>query len=84
METALTVKEYIAKHGEEKTAFKLIDKRIESIFGLSIFDLPDTSEVAELVEELADILHDNPNDKESIKYILNQIDIEFIERIVYG
>ena len=84
METALTLKEYIAKHGEEKTAFKLIDKRIESIFGLSIFDLPDTSEVADLVEELADVLHDNPNDKESIKSILNQIDIEFIERIVYG
>ena len=49
METALTLKEYIAKHGVEKTAFKLIDKRIESIFGLSIFDLPDTSEVADLV-----------------------------------
>lgn len=80
----MTILEFIAKHGEEKTAFKLIDKRIESIFGLSIFDLPDTSEVAELVEELADILQDNPNDKESIKYILNQIDIEFIERIVYG
>ena len=84
MKTALTLKEFIAKHGEEKTAFKLIDKRIESIFGLSIFDLPDTSEVAELVEELADVLYDNPNDKESIKSILNQIDIEFIERIVYG
>ena len=84
MKTALTLKEFIAKHGEEKTAFKLIDKRIESIFGLSIFDLPDTSEVADLVEELAEVLQDNPNDKESIKYILNQIDIEFIERIVYG
>lgn len=84
MKTALTLKEFIAKHGVEKTAFKLVDKRIESIFGLSIFDLPDTSEVAELVEELANVLQDNPNDKESIKYILNQIDIEFIERIVYG
>ncbi len=84
MKTARTLKEFIAKHGVEKTAFKLVDKRIESIFGLSIFDLPDTSEVADLVEELADVLQDNPNDKESIKYILNQIDIEFIERIVYG
>jgi hypothetical protein len=84
MKTPLTVKEYIAKHGEEKTALKLIDNRVESIFGLSIFDLPDTPELACLVWEIADILHDNPNDKESIKYILNQIDIEFIERIVYG
>lgn len=84
MKTSLTVKEYISKHGAEKTAFKLIDKRIENILGISLLDLPDTSEVAELVEELADILQDNPNNKESIKSILNQIDIEFIERIVYG
>jgi hypothetical protein len=84
MKTALTLKEYISKHGEEKTAFKLIDKRIESILGLSILDLPDTSEVADILEELADQLHDNPNDKESIKSILMQIDIEFIEQIIYG
>ena len=84
METALTLKEFIAKHGEEKTAFKLIDKRIESILGLSILDLPDTSEVADILEELADQLHDDPNDKESITSILMQIDIEFIEQIIYG
>ena len=84
MKTALTVKEYILKHGVEKTAFKLIDKRVTSILGISILDLPDTSEVADILEELADQLHDNPNDKESIKYILNQIDIEFIEQIIYG
>jgi len=84
MKTSLTVKEFIANHGVEKTAFKLIDNRVVDILGISIYDLPDTSEVADLVEELADILHDNPNDKESIKYILNQIDFEFIERIVYG
>ena len=81
---ALTILEFIAKHGEEKTAFKLIDKRIESILGLSILDLPDTSEVADILEELADQLHDNPNDKESIKSILMQIDIDFIEQIIYG
>jgi hypothetical protein len=84
MKTALTILEFIAKHGEEKTAFKLIDKRIESILGLSILDLPDTSEVADILEELADQLHDNPNDKESIKSILMQIDIDFIEQIIYG
>jgi len=84
MKTSLTLKEYISKHGVEKTAFKLIDKRIESILGISLLDLPDTCEVADLVEELSDVLHDNPNDKQSIKSILNQIDIEFIERIVYG
>jgi hypothetical protein len=84
MKTALTLKEYILKHGVEKTAFKLIDKRIESILGISILDLPDTSEVTDILEELADQIHNNPNDKESIKAILMQIDIEFIEQIIYG
>lgn len=84
METALTLKEFIAKHGEEKTAFKLVDKRIESIFGLSIYDLPDTNEIADIVEEIAYILKENPNDKISIRATLSQIDIDFIERIVYG
>jgi len=81
---ALTILEFIAKHGEEKTAFKLIDKRVTSILGISILDLPDTSEVAEILEELADQLRDDPTDKESIKSILIQIDIDFIEQIIYG
>ena len=80
----MTVLEFIATHGEEKTALKLIDKRIERIFGLSIFDLPDTSELAELVEELTDMLrYGDPFDEVSIKAFLLQIDIEFIERIVH-
>jgi hypothetical protein len=84
MKTALTILEFIAKHGEEKTAFKLIDKRIESILGLSILDLPDTSEVADILEELADQLHDNPTDKESIKAILHSVNIDFIHLLIYG
>lgn len=84
MKTALTVKEYIAQYGVEKTAYKLVDKRIESIFGLSILDLPDTNEIADIVEEIAYILEENPNDKIAIRAILSQIDIDFIERIVYG
>jgi hypothetical protein len=84
MKTALTILEFIAKHGEEKTAFKLIDKRVTSILGLSILDLPDTCDLANVLEELADQLHDDPTDKESIKSILMQIDIDFIEQIIYG
>jgi hypothetical protein len=42
MKTKLTILQFIAKHGEEKTAFKLLDKHIISLYGLSILDLPDT------------------------------------------
>ena len=84
MKAALTVLEFIAEHGEEKTAYKLIDKQVNRIFGLNLSDLPDTCDLANLVEELADQLRDNPTDKEAIRAILHSIDIDFIEQLIYG
>ena len=84
MKTPLTVLEFIAEHGEEKTAYKLIDKQVSRIFGLNLSDLPDTCDLANLVEELADQLRDNPTDKEAIRAILHSIDIDFIEQLIYG
>ena len=84
MKTPLTILEFIAEHGEEKTAYKLIDNQVQRIFGLSLSDLPDTCELADIVEELSDQLRDNPTDKESIKSILHSIDIDFIQTLIYG
>ena len=80
----MTVLQFIAEHGEEKTAYKLIDNQVQRIFGLSLSDLPDTCELANIVEELSDQLRDNPTDKESIKSILHSIDIDFIQTLIYG
>ena len=80
----MTILEFIAKHGEEKTAYKLIDRQVQSIFGLGLSELPDTCDLANVLEELADQLHDDPTDKESIKAILMQIDIDFIQTLIYG
>ena len=80
----MTILEFIAEHGEEKTAYKLIDRQVQRIFGLGLSDLPDTCELADIVEELADQLRDNPTDKESIKSILHGIDIDFIHLLIYG
>jgi hypothetical protein len=84
MKAALTVLEFIAEHGEEKTAYKLIDKQVSRIFGLNLSNLPDTCDLANLVEELADQLRDNPTDKEAIRAILHSIDIDFIEQLIHG
>jgi hypothetical protein len=84
MKAALTVLEFIAEHGEEKTAYKLIDKQVNRIFGLNLSDLPDTCDLANLVEELADQLRDNPTDKEAIRAILHSINIDFIEQLIHG
>jgi hypothetical protein len=80
----MTILEFIAEHGEEKTAYKLIDRQVNRIFGLSLSDLPDTCELADIVEELADQLRDNPTDKESIKAILHSVDIDFIQQLILG
>ena len=80
----MTILEFIAEHGEEKTAYKLIDNQVKRVFYLGLSDLPDTCEVADIVQELADQLADNPTDKESIKSILMQVNMEFIENIILG
>ena len=80
----MTILEFIATHGEEKTAYKLIDNQVIRIFGLSLSDLPDTCDLANVLEELADQLRDNPTDKEAIKSILHSIDIDFIQQLILG
>ena len=80
----MTVLEFIAEHGEEKTAYKLIDNQVKRIFGLSLSDLPDTCDLENVLEELSDQLRDNPADKESIRTILHSIDIDFIQTLIYG
>lgn len=80
----MTILEFIATHGEEKTAYKLIDNRVLRIFGLSLSDLPDTCEIADIIQELADQLTDDPTDKESIKEIINSVDIDFIQNLILG
>ena len=80
----MTILEFIATHGEEKTAYKLIDNQVQRIFGLGLSDLPDTCDLANVLEELADQLRDNPADKDSIKAILHSVNIDFIHLLIYG
>jgi hypothetical protein len=84
MKTKLTILEFISKHGEEKTAFKLLDERVINLYGLSLLDLPDTSEVAEICEELSDQLKADPTDKQAIKSIIHLIDADFIEHLIFN
>lgn len=84
MKKQLTILEFISKHGEEKTAFKLLDERVISLYGLSLLDLPDTSEVAEICEELSDQLKADPTDKQAIKSIIHLIDADFIEHLIFN
>jgi len=77
--------QYIETHGTRAAAVKLLDNRVFKILGLSVHDLPETSELVEVYDEIENVLL---NDDEEygipkIKSILQGIDQEFIEKICW-
>ena len=80
----MTLKEFITEHGEEKTAYKLISNKMVRNFGLSLECLPDTCELADMVEELAEQLKEDMNNKEAIREILEQVNEDFLEQLAFG
>jgi predicted aldo/keto reductase-like oxidoreductase len=77
----MKLQDYLNKNGARQTAEKLVDNRIIRITGLSMHDLPDTTEVWDIVEELEAILENDNFDIQGIKDILNEITLEYIEEI---
>lgn len=76
----MTIQEFANKYGARKTAIKLVDYRIFNIIGLMTSDLPDTSELCNIYDELEDLIEDGYEaNKDSIKEILQDIDLSFIE-----
>jgi hypothetical protein len=47
-------------------------------------DLPDTSDLCDIVDELDELLQSKDYTLENIKNILDGIDIEFIQDMVFG
>jgi hypothetical protein len=77
----MKLQEFLNENGARKTAEKLVDSRIFKVTGLSMHDLPDTTEVWDIVEELEAILENDNFDIQGIKDILNEITLEYIEEI---
>ncbi len=71
----MTVKEHIEKFGGYATARKLLAKKVSTL-GVELEDLPDTAELADISEELADALENE--DTNTAKEILNRIDIDWL------
>jgi hypothetical protein len=77
----MKLKEYLAINGTRKTAEKLADLRIQNVMGLSMADLPDSTQLWDIVEELESELMLDDFDIKVIKDILKEITFEFIEEI---
>lgn len=70
--------------GSREVSRKLVNSRIYRIIGIDMMDLPDTSELCDVVDELEGLLDSKDYTIEDISSVLNSIDFEFIENMVLG
>ena len=79
----MKLQEFLNENGPRKTATKLIEIRIFRIMGLSMQDLPDSTQLWDIVDELESLLEECDFKMETIKDLLNEITFEFIEEICW-
>ena len=71
-------------HGSREVSKRLVNSRINRIVGLDMNDLPDTSDLCDIVDELDELLQSKDYTLEGIKNILDGINMEFIQDMVFG
>jgi predicted RNA-binding protein with EMAP domain len=71
-------------HGSREVSVRLINSRINKFCGLDMNDLPDTSKLCDVVDELQELLDSKNYSIDEIRSILNNIDMSFIEDMVFG
>ena len=62
-------------------AINIVNSHLESMTGLCLSDLPDTCEVADIIDEVEEALDDHPNNPR-VREILLQMDLEWIYRLI--
>lgn len=75
----MTIQQHAEQFGSRTTAQTLLNRRLGQ-FGLFTDDLPDTCEVADIIDQLEEAV--KGNDKEAIKYILSGVDLDWLGEIV--
>jgi hypothetical protein len=81
----MKLQEFLAINGAKATAEKLVNMRVQYVTGLSMSDLPDRTELWDIVELIEEELNE---DKEGVSYArireaLQDITPEFIEEICW-
>ena len=71
-------------HGSRVISNRLVNSRINRIVGLDMNDLPDTSDLCDIVDELDELLQSKDYTLENVKNILDGINMEFIQDMVFG
>ena len=60
-------------------AIQIVDKRVNSISGMSVHDLGDTCEFCDIYDTIEDM-----EEEEAIAYVKENVDMEMIEENVFG
>jgi DNA gyrase/topoisomerase IV subunit A len=79
----MKLQEFLNANGSRKTAEKLMEMRIFKITGLNIQDLPDRTEIWDIVDEIESLLEEQDFDLKTIKSLLSEVTFEFIEEICW-
>jgi hypothetical protein len=81
----MKIRDYISKYGERKTAIKLVSDRIYIHCGMSTSELPDTEELCSMYDKIEELLKTQSiENSKKIVEILDSIDYEFVEQIMYS
>jgi hypothetical protein len=78
----MKLKEFLDVNGSRATAEKLVNLRLLNVVSLEISDLPDRTELWDIVEEIEEILN-TKIDIDQIKNTLKVITIEYIEELCW-
>lgn len=79
----LTIEKMLERDGNAYvTARNILNLRILSIMGIGLDDLPDTAEIADIVESIADAIEDNI-DEQTIKELIREVTFETIEELCW-
>lgn len=81
----MKLQEFLATNGARVTAEKLVNMRIRFVMGLNMADLPDRTEIWDIVEEIEEELNEDNEgvNMERIRESLQDITPEFIEEICW-
>jgi hypothetical protein len=75
--------DYVKKYGTRKTAMKLVSDRIFIHSGITANELSDTHELCSMYDEIEEVLKDYKEDWQNISNILDEIDFDFVNNLIY-
>ena len=79
----MTIRQSIERNGERETAHRILNRKLLMVCGIGLSELPDVPELADLVDEIEDIISDDEVDTDALREVLSGVTMEFIEEVCW-